>query len=191
MKKLFITVIIIMLCLSLGTTVSANTKEGFSNSNIKVIEEGFSTFIYEYNGIEISGDTKLSEEQIINMYNAAMNEKVDIMGVDPGNTQVIVIPPMYKTYKNTGAKAAAELLSAYIIKKAPEKAKKSTFGAWVLNKLTGWAKVETTYVGMWTTSSYSSYEQKRVYHNTLVHYKNSNYTTPKSIQYWEATHWWE
>ena len=52
LKKLFSTLIAILVSICLGSTVSANSYEEDSNSNIKVIEEGDSTFIYEYNGIE-------------------------------------------------------------------------------------------------------------------------------------------
>ena len=59
------------------------------------------------------------------------------IGVMGGST-VIVVKPTYRTYKNKGAKAAAELLSAYIISKAPKPVKTSVFGGWVLTKLSAY-----------------------------------------------------
>lgn len=99
---------------------------------------------------------------------------------------------MYKTYKNTTEKNVAELITAYLIGKAPKAAKGTTFGAWVLGKLSGWSdNIKPTYVGAWTTSAWDNYYNERRYYNTLVHYKNSNYTTPISVQYWDATALWK
>lgn len=153
-------------------------------------------FIYEYNGIEFSGNVELTQEQLSNMYAEVMgspteSSEIGVMGRNPDGSTVIVVKPTYRTYKNKGAKAAAELLSAYIISKAPKPVKTSVFGGWVLTKLSGWANaIKPTYVGAWVTSSWSRAENKRLYFNTLVHYKKSNYTQPKSVQYWESTSWW-
>lgn len=116
---------------------------------------------------------------------------IGIFAENPGSSQVKVVAPYYRTYKNTGYKAAAELTTIYIISKLPKKMKETAFGTWVIGKFQGWAsKTKTTYVGSWVTSSWSNSKNKRVYHATLVHYEKSNYTKPKSVQYWDVSAWY-
>lgn len=189
LKKLTLFLITTLVSLSIITPVSAQ-------KNI-INNETNPEYIYNYNGVEFIGDTELSEEQLKSMYENAMNANLDLLSKEstfetfaevPGSSQVKVIPPYYRTYKNTGAKIAAELISFHIVNKVPKKIRTTAFGSWVLNKIQGWATIKTTYVGSWVTSSWSNYQNKRVYHATLVHYKNSNYTSPKTIQYYDVSH---
>src|SRR5699024_1521502 len=135
------------------------------------------------------------------MYNEAMNANINPLSVesnfgtfaeDPGSNQSTVVAPYYRTYKNTGAKIAADAVVTYLVNKVPKKVKTTALGSWVLSRFQGWAEpIKTTYVGSWITSSWSNYQNKRIYHATLVHYNNSNYTSPKTIQYYEVTHMYE
>lgn len=165
-------------------------------------------YAYIYNNIEIVSNTSLTPEQLKEIYSNAVNQKSNTenqnvqnynltdepktpMGEDPGSSYVQVIPPKYTTYSNTLEKWAAELLTAYIVSKAPRPVQQSAFGAWTLNKLQGWVDyIEPTHVGAWTSSSYDNYTKQRRYYNTLVHFENSNYTDPLSIQYYDVTNWW-
>lgn len=165
-----------ILSLSIITPVSAQKNSNYENGNNFI-------YTYEYNGIEFTGDTELSEEELKSIYDDVMNTSVQsslnekntgigLFALDPGSTQVKVVPPYYRTYKNTGWKVASELITAYLISKMPKKVKGTAFGIWIAGKLQGWASnVKSTYVGSWVTSSWSPSANKRVYHATLVHYK--------------------
>jgi hypothetical protein len=161
-------------------------------------------FTYVYNGIEFKGNKKLSEDELEDLYQTIINQSAEpveldtaqssemvTMGVDPGSSYVPVIPPIYKTYSNAGTQLAAELITAALVAKAPKPVQTSVFGVWVLNKLTGWADdIKPSYVGAWTSSTYDNYTQQRRYYETLVHYQNSDYTSPISVQYYDVTTWW-
>ncbi|MFE5473850.1 hypothetical protein [Bacillus safensis] len=150
-------------------------------------------YTYVYKGVEFTGSTPLTEEALKNMYDDAMGYSPDsgIFVNDPGTGQVKVVPPTYRTVKNTAIKAAAEIVTLYLISRMPSKARKTALGTWIIGKFSQWtSKIKTSYIGSWVTSSYSNVENARVYHATLVHYKKKNYTKPESIEYWDISQWY-
>ncbi|KOR78539.1 hypothetical protein AM232_08765 [Bacillus sp. FJAT-21352] len=106
-----------------------------------------------------------------------------------GGSTKTEIAPIYRTYKNTGVNEAKNLIFAYMMKKIPKKMTDSVFANWLFVKLNSWSKISPTYVGSWVLSSYSTAEKKRNYHATVVHYGKSNYTSPKSVQYFQCNYW--
>lgn len=210
MKKYTSKFVLIMaasaLSLSLYSPVSANEQESLVTNEI----QNAPLYTYEYNGIEFSGNVQLSPEELKAMYNDvlgtpsnllsksstssasnASNGSVSILAEDNGSSYVKESSTYYRTYKNTTVKIAAELATAFIISKTPKKIRSSTFGAWMFGKFQGWVSGDkTTYVGSWISSTWSSYQNKRLYKATVVHYKNSNYTTPLSVQYYDISQWY-
>ncbi|MBP3040969.1 hypothetical protein J9303_15910 [Bacillaceae bacterium Marseille-Q3522] len=183
------------LSLSLVTPSFAEYNENKGKAET-INEQNSTIYKYEYNGIEFSGDTVLTQDQLKNMYNdvfATTNSLGgEIMVLDPGSGQVRVVGPVYRTYSNATFRAVADFITFYTVMRAPRPIRTSAFGAWVLNKIQGWVKIiQPTYVGSWVTSSWSNWHNKRVYHETLVHYANSNYTQPTKVQYYDVTNWWE
>lgn len=204
MKKLLTTTSALILGLSLVSPAFAEKNE--EKENVKKIEvaneQKEAKFKYNYKGIEFSGDTELTKDQLSDLYASVMAQsqeaiktpksaEIGPMVNDPGSSYVSVIPPTYKTYTNTGTKLAADAITFYLVSKAPKPVQTTTMGAWVLNKLSGWVdSIQPTYVGAWTSTTYDNYSDMRRYYETLVHYQNSNYTTPLSVQYYDVTLWW-
>ncbi|MGE1165293.1 hypothetical protein ABES08_00150 [Peribacillus simplex] len=106
-----------------------------------------------------------------------------------GGSTITEIAPIYRTYKNTGVNEAKNLIFAYMMKKIPKKLTDSVFANWLFVKLNSWSKISPTYVVSCVSSSYSTAEKKRNYHATVVHYGKSNYTSPKSVQYFQCNYW--
>lgn len=144
-----------------------------------------------YNGVEFTGNTELTEEQLEGMYQNVISPEQTItpFAVDPGSSYVSVIAPTYKTYNNTAVKVAAELVVSGIVAKSGGKITKSIIYTWTLGRLQSWgSSINHTYVGGWVSSSYVN--SQRRYYETLTRYKNSNYTSPTSVQYYDVTlHW--
>lgn len=187
----FVSIMLVsVLSLSLLNPASANELESLSNEDTPL-------YSYEYKGIEFTGDTELSQDELEIMYNDIINPssnsngEITTFAEDHGSSMVRVVPPYYRTYKNTGYRAAAELTTLYLISKTPKKLKRTTLGIWIIGKFQGWTNaIKPTYVGSWISSSWSNYQNKRVYHATLVHFKKSNYTSPTSVQYWDVSQWY-
>lgn len=197
MKKIAARFVLIMmisvLSLSFLNPASASELELSPNKDIPDTP----VYSYVYNGVEFTGGYELSQEELKNMYfetvgsSGDLNDEITTFAENDGSSSVMVTPKYYRTYKNTGAKAAAELTTIFLISKMPKPVKTSTLGIWVLGKLQGWSSsIKTTYVGSWISSSWSSYQNKRIYHATLVHYTNSNYTTPISVQYYDVSQYY-
>ncbi|MGY3314993.1 hypothetical protein ACV242_003489 [Peribacillus simplex] len=133
--------------------------------------------------------------EIENLYNEVMSINtlnsggITAYGPISGGSTITEIAPIYRTYKNTGVNEAKNLIFAYMMKKIPKKLTDSVFANWLFVKLNSWSKISPTYVGSWVSSSYSTAEKKRNYHATVVHYGKSNYTSPKSVQYFQCNYW--
>ncbi|MDR4926827.1 hypothetical protein ACFX4I_23710 [Peribacillus sp. YIM B13472] len=158
-------------------------------------EQELKEYAYFFKGIEIMSNIILTEQEIVNLYNEVMSIGTPIVGgitsyapISGGSTKT-EIPPIYRTYKNTGVNEAKNLIFAYMMKKIPKKLTDSVFLNWLFVKLNSWSKISPTYVGSWVSSSYSTAEKKRNYHATVVHYEKSNYTSPKSVQYFQCNYW--
>lgn len=193
MKKVILAVMSAVIGLSVASSSAfAEEKRVIPvNEEIELPNELEPVFTYEVNGIEFSGNVELTQEQLNSMYREATRGGIQVFIPDNGGSSIMEVPPVYRTYKNAGKKAAAELITAYIISKTPKPIRKATWGAWVLNHLSRWVDIiKPSYVGSWVSSSYSYAEKKRLYYNTLVHYKNKDYTGPTSVQYWESTAYW-
>ncbi|RHW40329.1 hypothetical protein D1B31_12310 [Neobacillus notoginsengisoli] len=201
-KKLFSTVLAFVVGLGIVSPVFAEQNFEALDSDIDEITNEFQepNFIYHYNGIEFSGNEALTDRELSELYNNLMRDSTEIreedeislLGNDPGSSFVRVISPMYKTYSNRDVKYAAEIITIYLVSKAPSPIRTTALGTWILTKMSGWVNLITpSYVGAWTSSSYDNYTGQRRYYETLVHYKYSNYTTPLSVQYYDVTSWWK
>lgn len=94
-----------------------------------------------------------------------------------GSNVTIVVQPIYRTYKNTGLKAAAEIITAYLVSKLPGKITKNPLLNWCVEKMTDFSSaIKTTYVGSWV------WESDGDEYVTLVHYKDSTYKDPIKVE---------
>lgn len=192
LKKTLLTSAAFILGLSAVTPAFANGVENQQTENQVNYEESVENqFTYVYNGVEFTGNTELTEEQLAGMYSNVVSPepKITPFANDSGGSYVSVIAPTYKTYNNAGAKAAAELLVSAIVAKSGGKLTKSVIYTWTLGRVQSWASsINKTYVGGWVSSSYVNGERR--YYETMTRYKNSNYTSPSSVQYYDVTlHW--
>ncbi|KSU88897.1 hypothetical protein A2U94_15060 [Bacillus sp. VT 712] len=190
MKKIITYSLASTLILGSATPIAAQSKE--QEETIVANESEQQEFTYIYKDIEFTGNVQMSEEQLEGLYNNAVSPEPTFttFGADSGLGYVSVISPKYVTYKNTTTKWAAELIVAYLVSKAPTKIASAVFGSWTLGKIQGWASsIGPTYVGAWVSTSYVSGQRR--YYETLAHYKNSNYTSPKSVQYYDVTAKWK
>lgn len=146
-------------------------------------------YTYDYNGIEIVSNEKLTEQEI----NSLMET---ILSKDPGDIQPSFIPepepgailvdgPEYNVNDNTDVREVSNLIVAWVSTKIPGPLSKSTLFNWVFSKLTGWTdEIEDTYSGSWVSKSWSTYYQGYKYYTTLVHYSDDTFSEPISVQYY-------
>lgn len=164
-------------------------------SNETSTQQEVNEYAYSFNELEIISNTILTEQEIENLYNEVMSINtlnsggITAYGPISGGSTKTEIASIYRTYKNTGVNEAKNLIFAYMMKKIPKKLTDSVFANWLFVKLNSWSKISPTYVGSWVSSSYSTAEKKRNYHATVVHYGKSNYTSPKSVQYFQCNYW--
>ncbi|MFE4243566.1 hypothetical protein ACFVSS_16940 [Peribacillus butanolivorans] len=199
MKKMFVFALSLVMLFSLVTPSFAN--ENVSNGTSP--EQELEGYTYSFNDLEITSNTILTDQEIENVYNAVMSTTPETTSIenDPdyggislrapvsGGSTVTEIAPIFRTYKNTGVNEAKNLIFAYMMKKIPKSLTDNVFANWLFVKLNSWSKISPTYVGSWVSSSYSTAEKKRNYHATVVHYGKSNYTAPKSVQYFQCNYW--
>lgn len=195
MKKTLLTSAAFILGLSAVTPAFANGVENQQTENQVNYEESVENqFTYVYNGVEFTGNIELTDDQLAGMYRNVVSPEPTItpMANDSGGSYRSEISPIYKTYKNTVAKATATAMITYFASKVPKAAKDTKSVTWLTAVLTAFAvdKTSPTYVGGWVSSSYNSAKGYRVYTETVTHYKNSNYTSPKKVQYYDVTHWY-
>lgn len=195
MKKLLLLMLSSTLLLSL-TPSFANANENTEDPAIPLQSQ--EEYTYSFNGLEITSNVVLSKLEVENVYNEVIGIKnvSPILGstitpnaVEPGGGSRTEIAPIYRTYKNTTINEAKNLIFAYMMKRIPKKITDNVFANWVFVKLNKWATVNPTYVGSWVSSSWSDHANRRNYHATLVHYAKSNYTQPKTVQYYECNSW--
>ncbi|GIN40096.1 MULTISPECIES: hypothetical protein [Heyndrickxia] len=176
---------------TLADTINTNT----SNTDLSVVDSISAEYSYIYKGVEITGNIPLNDVEISNIYNSALNKNTSggpvIYGPIEGGSWVYEVPPTYRSYSNAWVGEAANLIVAYILKGVPKKVTDNVFANWVFTKMLGWAKASPSYVGSWVTSSWSNYDNRRNYHATLVHYSDSSYSQPLSIQYFECNYWFD
>lgn len=113
------------------------------------------------------------------------NEGIMILS-DPGSGSdaKIIVKPIYRTYQNKTVKAAAEVMTAYIVSKLPGKITKNPLLNWFVTKMTKLTDgIKPTYVGSWVWESQGSR------YVTLVHYKDDSYSEPIDVQIIDITNW--
>lgn len=173
------------------------------NTYLKSVEiiEGENIYTYQYKGIELSGNAEMTEAEVKEKL-VAVKEMIKGKEKEPANRAdddftSYVIPtdefpgsvtygPYYKTYDNKTEQEAANLIVAWVSTKVPGFISKSGFGVYLFNKLTGWTSTifKPTYVGAWQSKSYNASLGLYEYHNTIVHFTSSSYSTPKSVSYY-------
>lgn len=176
MKKLVSLVLIISMVFNLGAFAYADVNNSDNSGEIETIVDSKLPDDIELPTLTESGQIG------VNSYPGPINDTIRING------------PYYRTYNNTADKiiisALVSLLSSgltsaveKIIGKKIPKAASALFGA-----IFGYQFdiKDKTYVGTWTCASYSNYYDEYIYYATLVHYKNSDYTKPIKIQYYEV-----
>ncbi|MED4035793.1 hypothetical protein ABEU98_30720 [Priestia megaterium] len=203
MKKILLTSMVSTLCLGLvSPAFAAESNQSRQSVSSQLDQENTEPeYTYTYNGIEFTGNYELTTDELRTLYVQSLaleakttspSDDVSVEVNDPGTGQVQVVKPYYRTYTNKTQKEVANAITSYLLSKIPSPVKGNVVGIWVVGKITQWTNViKQTYVGSWITSSYVTSKKKRVYHATLVHYKNSNYTTPISVQYYDVTQWYD
>jgi len=190
---------------ALSSKEQVTTKQEIKKENtyFKSVEtiEGENIYTYNYKGIELTGNEEITEAEVKErfaeveeMIKGKQNEPTDKAGDDfttyyvpvesfPGS---VTAGPYYRTYDNTTEQEATNLIVAWVSTKVPGFIAKDAFGVYLFNKLTGWAGsiFKTTYVGSWQSKSYNANLGLYEYHNTIIHFTDSSYSTPKSISYY-------
>lgn len=204
MKKILSLMLSSALLLSV-TPSFAKANENTEDTTIPVQSQ--EEYTYNFNGVEITSNVELSDEEVESVYNEAVAPKnassmipnssnlggsaiTPFADEDGGGTRT-EIAPYYRTYKNTTINEAKNLIFAYMMKKIPKKITDNVFANWLIVRLNKWSDVDPTYVGSWASSAWSNYDNRRNYHATLVHYAKSNYTSPKSVQYYQCNSWFK
>jgi hypothetical protein len=203
--KLFTVLILCLILLATVPLMSVGAQGSESNQEIKLENKYFKSkesvdneeiYTYKYQGVEVSGNYQLSEQEVVDklsevkeMIMFEKKKKEDEFSTNyvpretfPGS---VVAGPYYKAYDNTTERAAADLIAAWVSTKVPGFLSKSTFVNYLVSKLTNWSShINDTYVGAWQSKSYSSYYDLYEYHNTIVHFTDSDYDTPKNVSYY-------
>ncbi|MEK5066959.1 hypothetical protein [Cytobacillus sp. FSL R5-0596] len=184
-----------------NTVGATGFNQANQNESVNVGEqESVQLYKYDYKGLEIEGDTPLTEIQLEDIYQMAhggqsapqvpnQDPVITPFANDPGGSNAIRIGDVYKQeHKNKWTREFVNLGVAYIASKLPMKITKSTLGNYYFNTLTGWISsfVQPQYTGTWVTRAWSSYYGMYIYSATLVHYTDKTYKTPKKVQYWEV-----
>ncbi|PUB08200.1 hypothetical protein [Paenisporosarcina sp. OV554] len=173
------------------------------NTYLKSVEtiEGENIYTYQYQGIELTGNAEITEAEVKEklveveeMIKGKEQEPADRAGDDftsyviptdefPGS---ITAGPYYRTYDNKTEQEAANLIVAWVTTKVPGFISKSGYAVYLVNKLTAWtgAIFKPTYVGAWQSKGYNASLGLYEYHNTIVHFTSSSYSTPKSVSYY-------
>jgi hypothetical protein len=149
-------------------------------------------YSYNYNGVNISSPEKLDNQLLQQIYNQVTNTNPMQTSLIP-NSPNYIIPndgggeiidgPFYKKYSNDDWNLAVDLVGGWFISRIPGLGQ-SFIGGFVANRLLGWIHTGPTYVGAWYSRSYSDYENRYRKYATIVHYKNSNFTSPTDVAYW-------
>lgn len=116
--------------------------------------------------------------------NKKSGNKITIQMQENPSDAVIIVKPIYRTYTNKTAKAAAEITVGYLVSKLPGKVTKNPILNWFVIKMTKFTDgIKPTYVGSWMwTSGGRKYA-------TLVHYTDSTYSQPINVQIIDVTNY--
>jgi hypothetical protein len=180
-----------------GGSASANEPTSLNNKYLKSSEliDGETFYTYKYKGVEISGNSVLTEEQTEGILSSIKKKEKEPKDVDGGiSTYYVPVPefpgyivdgPYKRHYDNSDVRFTAEAVTAWVGTKIPAWISKNAFLNFAFNRLTGWANnIEDTYAVTYITKAYSDYHGLYEYYGTLVHYTDSSYSTPKEVQYY-------
>ncbi|MDF2067466.1 hypothetical protein [Bacillus sp. Cr_A10] len=179
-------------------------QQDFISSYLQTTEvfEEETIYTYLHNGIEISSNVQLTDSQVTQKLDqvkelsskksknlSKSNDLTEItpyvqLPVDmyPGT---ITAGPYYDSYDNAIYREAADLLVAWVTTKVPAFLSKSTFTNYVTSKFLGWSSaIKDTYVGSWQSKSWNPSLGLYEYHNTIVHYEDSQFRTPRTVTYY-------
>ncbi|MEK5217773.1 hypothetical protein [Psychrobacillus sp. FSL H8-0487] len=195
MKKILIPFLSLVLTVSVVTLpVYASKGESVVPLDEALTQEQFS---YSYEGINFSGSTPLTEEELKNLYDGVVNvspteQTIGTFAEDNGDTTVTVVPPAYQTFNHTYVAATASFFLGYYVQKVAGIKNGEKFRLWANAMLSTWVAthIGSHYSGSWITSSWSNYQQKRIYHATLVHFAKSNYTQATDVEYYDVSQWY-
>lgn len=118
--------------------------------------------------------------------NIGVGESIQPFAYDIGGSSKVIVSPMYRTFSNKVTKAAVDVMVAYIAAALPFSISRVPFFNYLFNTITGWISIKPTYVGTWVTRVWHPRDQMYVYNATLVHYKDSSYKTPLTVQVYEV-----
>jgi len=201
LKKVFTVLLSSAILLSVPiSSASAQEKQSFqitAESNyLKQVEliDGERMYTHLYDGVEITGNVLLTDNQVISkleeanaieLSNEVSNEIRPLIDLDPDPYPgTIVAGPLYQNFSNATARETANYAVAWVATKVPRFISKSTFGNYVVTKFLGFSAISPTHVGSWQSRSYNNSLKLYEYHNTIVHYEDSQFRTPKSVHYY-------
>ncbi|WP_067838130.1 hypothetical protein [Amphibacillus sediminis] len=184
--------------LNLSTLVAS---EKYSNLDDTVYE-------YDYEGIKFTGNVPLNDEQLESLYHQALSTTKDITldthGDDDtidlnNNFNLMMIPgggnggtithgPVYTKTDPAVLNAFVDAMIFWFTHKAKiaNKVKKTTWGAYVLGKLSGWIpKFKSKPIGYWNWRVKDSYPTRGYYdYQTLAMYSDFTYKKITHVDYY-------
>lgn len=143
---------------------------------------------YEYNGVKFTSNVPMSESMIEDIYSQAVNVKknkndmINPQMIIGGNEGRITHGPVRKSYTNKTTQELANVIVAYFMTRIPVKITKRTLGNYILNKLTGWVKVNPTYIEYWNWRVWENRNCQRNY-STIARYNNKSYSKMTEVYY--------
>ncbi|UFJ39566.1 hypothetical protein LOK74_16085 [Brevibacillus humidisoli] len=201
MRKFLFSVLSLVTTISLVTpslALAAASSES-ETSQVQTLEEkqaqNEQTYSYTFKGIKFTGNQKLSEKRLEQLYQGILletgqkNKVVKPNINDPGGGGAeVIIGPIYKHYDNGMEREVAKAIVAYLLKKLPSKVTDSFLVNWTAIRLSGWVDdaMGDTYVGAWGWKVEDSDDECTYYYETVVHYEDDSYKKPLDVQYYET-----
>lgn len=200
-SKVALSVVVLLFASTSGLSASASTieKKNLREEKSLVEEE---IYTYQVGEVTVESNVQLSLEKAERVVEQAIEQgqKLSDASTDPVGISPMYIPvddgygtvvegPIYRSYTNSLLKNTAEYLVAWTAARLPFKITSKTHYNWLFNKLTGWMVnlFQPTYVGSWITrAGHPTNPNYYEYFNTVCHYTDSTYKTPKSVAYWSA-----